>query len=72
VPDEILYSNYYFPLKHTARCADLLSDEGRERQRRHKNTPSAYKVTRRFKMNSCYVFLSHLARSWLLENRQKY
>jgi len=66
VPDERLYSNYYIPLTHTARYADLFSDEGRDRQSRHKNSPSAYKVTRRFKTNSCYVSQRHLACSWLL------
>jgi hypothetical protein len=72
VPHERFYSNYYVLLKHTARYADLFGDEGRERQSRHNNLPSAYKVTRRFKTNSCYLFLSRLACSWLLENRQKY
>jgi hypothetical protein len=44
-----------------ARYADLFSDEGRERPSRHKNSPSAWKVTCRFKTDSCFVFLSHLA-----------
>jgi len=43
------------------------TDEGLERQSRHKNSLSAYEVTRRFKTNNCYEFVSHLACSWLLE-----